>query len=262
MRQYVAFDKEAQVIIFAVGKYQRYLLSRRFVSKTAHRPLERVFGPKVELPKHAVNRLSHWAVTLSMYDFDICYQTASSNEPADLLSHFPVDEPEMTSVRAERRGRRSQLLHFRKSDISVSTKQQRQTAVTDGILSTVLAYMDRGWPSSAANLPTELHTYFEKRNELSLEESVLLWKGRLLISENLRAEFLQFLHEGHPGISAMRDLAEFYAWWPRIDQDIEHHVNLCNACKRTRRTEREVPLFSWSVSSESWSQVHIDFARP
>jgi transposase InsO family protein len=60
----------------------------------------------------------------------------------------------------------------------------------------------------------------------------------------------------------MRDLAKFYAWWPRIDQDIEHHVNSCNACQRTRRTEPELPLFSWSVPSEPWSRVHVDFAGP
>jgi transposase InsO family protein len=122
--------------------------------------------------------------------------------------------------------------------------------------------MDRGWPSNTTNLPTELHTYFEKRNELSLEEGVLLWKGRLVISESLRSEFLQLLHEGHPGITAMRDLAKFYAWWPRIDQDIEHHVTSCNACQKNRRTEPEVPLFSWSVPSEAWSRVHVDFAGP
>jgi transposase InsO family protein len=261
-KRYAAIDKEALAIIIAVGKFQQYLLGRRFVLKTDHRPLERLFGTKAELPKLAANRLSHWAVTLSMYDYDIYYQAASSNAPADMLSRFPVDKPEVTSARAERRGKRSQLLHLRLSDISMSKKQLKQTTVNDRILSRVLAYMDRGWPSNAANLLTELHTYFEKRNELSLEEGALLWKGRLVISENLRAGFLQLLHEGHPGISAMRDLAKFYAWWPRIDQDIEHHVNSCNACQRTRRTEPEVPLFSWSVPSEPWSRVHVDFAGP
>jgi hypothetical protein len=69
-----------------------------------------------------------------MYDFDICYQAASSNALADLLSRFPVDEPEVTSAWMEHRGKRSQLLHLRLSDISVSKKQLKQTTVNDKIL--------------------------------------------------------------------------------------------------------------------------------
>ena len=84
--------------------------------------------------------------------------------------------------------------------------------------------MERGWPSNVTSLPKELHTFFEKRAELSVEEDVLLWRRRLVIPTALKESMLQMLHEGHPGVCAMRELARFYAWWPCIDDDIEHHV--------------------------------------
>ena len=61
---------------------------------------------------------------------------------------------------------------------------------------------------------------------------------------------------------AMRELAKFYAWWTCIDDDIEHYVAACSACQQGRSAEPEVPLFSWSVPSEPWSRVHLDFAGP
>lgn len=91
---------------------------------------------------------------------------------------------------------------------------------------------------------------------------MLLWRGRIVVPEALRDTFLQKLHEGHPGASAMKELAKFYAWWPRGDQDIEHFVVACSSCQSVRPREPEAPLLSWNVPSEPWARVHIDFAGP
>ena len=55
---------------------------------------------------------------------------------------------------------------------------------------------------------------------------------------------------------------KFYAWWPRIDNEIEHWVAACTSCQKIRPKETDVPLFSWNVPSEAWSRIHIDFAGP
>jgi hypothetical protein len=74
-RRYSTIDKEALAIVFAVhDKFQQYVLGRRFILKTDHQPLERIFGENFEIPKLAANRLARWALTLSMYQFSILYQ--------------------------------------------------------------------------------------------------------------------------------------------------------------------------------------------
>jgi transposase InsO family protein len=260
-RRYAAIDKEALAIVYAVDeKFQQYILGRRFILKTDHKPLERLLGSKSQLPKLAASRLARWAMTLSMYDYDIQYHAAGLNTPADVLSRFPVD-PAGGSV-AEMMGVHSNLLHLKLQDITVSKRELQQKTITDPVLAQVVANMERGWPVNTASLPKELHTFFEKRAELSLEENMLLWRGRIVVPVSLQTTMLQLLHEGHPGISAMRDLAKFYAWWPHIDDDIEHQVASCSACQQGRSKEPEVPLFSWSVPSEPWSRIHIDFAGP
>ena len=122
--------------------------------------------------------------------------------------------------------------------------------------------MERGWPANTASLPKELHTFFEKRLELAVGENMLLWRGRIVVPESLRHTFLQLLHDRHPGVSSMRELAKFYAWWPRIENEIEHWVAACTSCQKIRPKEPEVPLFSWNVPSEVWSRIHNDFAGP
>jgi transposase InsO family protein len=261
-KRYATIDKEALAIIFAVNdKFQQYVMGRRFVIKTDHRPLERLLGAKTQLPKLAAGRLARWAMTLSMYNYEIQYHDAGSNTQADMLSRFPVDPAEGVST-AEKMGKHSNLLHLKLQDISISRRQLKQKTICDAVLSQVIANMERGWPSNVTSLPKELHTFFEKRAELSVEEDVLLWRGRLVIPTALKESMLQMLHEGHPGVCAMRELARFYAWWPCIDDDIEHHVAACSACQKGRAAEPEVPLFSWSVPSEPWSRIHLDFAGP
>ncbi|KFD59170.1 hypothetical protein M514_28651, partial [Trichuris suis] len=73
--------------------------------------------------------------------------------------------------------------------------------------------MERGWPEKP-RLPTELKIYFEKRTELSFEDGVLLRQGRIVTPTRLRDRVLAMLHEGHPGIGAMKSMARFQVWWP------------------------------------------------
>ena len=260
-RRYSAVDREGLGIIFAVKKFEQFILGRRFILKTDHKPLERIFCANVALPKVAANRLARWAMTLSNFNYQLEYQNAAANAPADMLSRFPVDAADVSSV-AERMGHHSNLLHLKVQDVVASKRQLRQQSVSDPLLSQVMAYMERGWPDNSTSLPKELHTFFEKRTELSLEENLLLWRGRIVIPAALQPAMLQMLHESHPGVSAMRDLARFYVWWPHVDDDVEAHVAACSSCQAGRGQEPEVPLYSWNVPTEAWSRVHADFAGP
>lgn len=40
--------------------------------------------------------------------------------------------------------------------------------------------------------------------------------GSMVISEKLQTKILDILHEGHPGLTAMKALMRFYVWWPSV----------------------------------------------
>ena len=59
-KQYSQIEKEALGIIFAVTKVHRYLLGRRFILQTDHKPLITIFGSKKGLPVYTTNGLLCW----------------------------------------------------------------------------------------------------------------------------------------------------------------------------------------------------------
>lgn len=71
-RKYAAIDKEARAIIFGVTKYYDYLYNRKFIPKTDHHPLVRIFGPKKGIPIMATRRLQRYAIFLSTFQYKSC----------------------------------------------------------------------------------------------------------------------------------------------------------------------------------------------
>uniref|UniRef100_A0A5S6Q7F2 RNA-directed DNA polymerase n=1 Tax=Trichuris muris TaxID=70415 RepID=A0A5S6Q7F2_TRIMR len=68
------------------------------------------------------------------------------------------------------------------------------------------------------------------------------------------------VHEGHPGIVAMKSMARFQVWWPGIDKEIETFVNQCKPCQWNRQKLPEVPLLPWNVPTEPWTRIPVDIA--
>ena len=85
-----------------------------------------------------------------------------------------------------------------------------------------------------SKISPEFTTYWEKRESLSFENGILLWSGRIVVPLVLRKQVLALLHEGHPGIWAMRALGRFYVWWPHIDSEIELFLKGCYSCQENR----------------------------
>ena len=258
-KRYSVIEREALAIIFGVQKFQQYLLGRHFVLRTDHKPLEVIYGEHQALPKVAANRISRWQVILGTYDYEVQYLVGRDNVTADMLSRFPATDTERSLL--EQAGEEMQILHLRFGDLPVNQKVLRSQVRTDPVLSKVVLYWQNGWPAKSS-LPPELLTFFEKRDELSLDYGILLWKGRVVIPTSLRAAVLDMLHDGHPGVSAMRELARFTVYWPGLDEAVEKYVQNCSSCQEARAREPLVPLFAWNVPSEPWSRLHVDFAGP
>ncbi|PAA78757.1 hypothetical protein BOX15_Mlig016452g7 [Macrostomum lignano] len=81
-RSYATIEKECLAVRWAVEKLRHYLLGRRFVIKSDHKPLQYL------QMDHANPRLQRWAFYLSGYDYEIQYQPGESNTVADGLSRI------------------------------------------------------------------------------------------------------------------------------------------------------------------------------
>ena len=258
-KQYSVIDKEALAIIFGVTKFYQYIFGRKFSLRTDHKPLERILGEKREIPKMAANRLQRWAVTLSAFNYDLQYVQGKDNVVADSLSRLPITTA--SDRLGDTQSHTCTLLNMRISDLPLTKRELRKETVRSSLLSRVIAYVDRGWPRDRSLVPSELLIFYEKRDSVSYEDGILMWQGRIIVPEKIRTTILETLHNGHPGIWAMRALARFYVWWPNIDRDVEQHVRGCDPCQQNRPREPETLLYSWNAPSEPWALLQSGLDR-
>ena len=73
---------------------------------------------------------------------------------------------------------------------------------------------------------------------------------------------MDILHDGHPGITKMKQLARSIVWWPRIDAHIETKVKHCEQCAMLQKSPSPVPLHPWEWPNRPWTRIHGDYAGP
>ena len=255
-RNYSTLEKEALAIIFGVKKFHQFLYGHSFTIKTDHKPLEGLLNEKKGIPALAAPRIQRWALTLSAYEYKISYKAGQTNGNADGLSRLPLPVmPESVPVPGE-----TILLMEHLEGTPVHSGHIKEWTKRDPVLSQVHNLILEGWP--AKNSSEELHPYFTKRTELSVEDGCVLWGARVVVPPQGRSKILTELHEAHPGESRMKALARSYVWWPGLDQDIVKKVKSCDKCQSNQSAPAEAPLHPWEWPGLPWSRIHIDFAGP
>ena len=85
-QNYSACEREALAVIFALKKFQVYLLSSEpFILYTAHQALQYAFQKK-----DIHGSLVRWLELLAEYQFTIKYRPGLENGAADYLSRIPT----------------------------------------------------------------------------------------------------------------------------------------------------------------------------
>lgn len=255
-RNYSMIDKESLAIYFGVRKCAQYLLGRKFEIKTDHKPLVGIFGSKKGLPTMSANRLQRWAIYLANFDFVINHISGKNNNCADALSR-------LTSAKDDELDDDVSYLNFiqtkfaRPINISDLVKQTRK----DLMLDKVYGYVERGWPN-LKKCEGELRSLYEKRNELTIENGVLMWGHRAIIPSAFRQQLLYEVHSAHLGIVKCKELVRSYFWWPNVDKDIASLVNNCDVCRMCQSNPKKCQPKSWPQTSRPMERVHIDFCGP
>ena len=112
----------------------------------------------------------------------------------------------------------------------------------DRILSIVYDCLLKGreLPQSAEFLP-----YQRVKDQLKIDKECVLKANRVIIPVRLKDKVLQMLHSEHMGISKTKNLARYYVWLPKIDEDIECLVKSCEPCQLNRNDPEKHSSHSW-----------------
>ena len=133
-RKYSQIEKETLSCVFGVKRFHLYLFGRKFTLMTDHKPLTMLLSENHGVPVHTSNRIQHWAITLSMYNYTISFKASLHHSNADALSRLPVvGQSEEPPVPAE-----TVLLLKELSKGPISVHQIKSWTQRDPILSRVL----------------------------------------------------------------------------------------------------------------------------
>ena len=255
-KNYSQIDREALAIVFAVRRLHQFLYGRHFTLRTDHKPLLRILGEHTSLPNTVAARLQRWAVILASYDYTIEHIKGTENVMADFLSRLPAP----VSAEAE-----AALIHAVNEftgdpcgDIPLSATDVGKATADDSLLSTVIRYLQHGWPQHHDD---RLTPYFRIRQELSMEQGVIFWNNRVVIPSVFQSSMLQELHSCHVGTSRMKSVARSFFWWPNLDADIVSMCASCGICQEQASTPTKEPLHPWVFPDRPFERVHIDFAE-
>lgn len=248
-RRYCQTEKEALAIVWAVERFQFYLLGRSFDILTDCKALSFLFATRSK----PCARIERWVLRLQLFDYRVVH-VAGKDNVADSLSRLatlnasPFDVNEEVIVR--------EVTMSALASSALTWKEIKEAALSDPETLKVLESLTNGEQDS---IPIEYRVLV---NELCQFEDVLLRGDRIVVPLALRDRVLSAAHDGHPGITMMKNHLRSNVWWPKMDSDVEKYVKSCRGCTLVSAPDPPEAMVRSQLPSYPWHTLAVDFLGP
>ena len=249
-KNYSNIEREAMSVIFGCDRFRKFLLGTKFIIHNDHKPLNKLFAHNSGNPSTCSPRIQRWRLKLSQFNYEFKYSKGKNNALSDCLSRLPLPETvnilEPYELVFSIQSINNSLITC--DDIKLHTNRDKD-------LIELMQYIKHGLPNK---LNPNLSAFKNVFNNLTIMKGCIMYNNRVLIPSTLRSHILMKLHDGHPGISAMKSIVRSLVWYPGIDSDVESYVKSCSSCQLNRNKPSQNRNVEWPTPSRSWSRVHID----
>lgn len=250
-KRYAQTEKEALALVWATERFHFYLYGRTFELITDHKPLETIFGPKSK----PCLRIERWVLRLQAYKGKVIYRPGKSNI-ADPLSRLAITEKCDSKSFDELAEHYVNWVSANSAPVAIKLVTIEQQSMTDEAIQAVKRGLNDGIWSEAA-LPFKLFAV-----ELCFAGEILLRGNRIVIPNTLRKQTLDLAHEGHPGMTLMKQRLRTKVWWPKMDVQTDSYVKNCRGCMLVAAPSAPEPMKRRELPSEPWQHLAIDFMGP
>ena len=96
----------------------------------------------------------------------------------------------------------------------------RAASQVNDTMTTLMNVIMSGWPTSRVDVPPAAIPYFNYRDELTVQDGIILRGERVVIPTSLRPDIKQKVHAGHLGINYCLRRAWELVFWPAMSSDI------------------------------------------
>ncbi|CAB3997901.1 retrotransposon-like family member retr-1, partial [Paramuricea clavata] len=251
--RYSNIERELLAACWSLEKFNHYVFGKKVVIETDHKPLESIWKKSIT---SASPRLQRLLLRMSKYDVDLRYIEGKKNVIADALSRVscmepPVDGNEVPMIEINEI---SSTLPASPTKLDEIREQTRQDATLDHLKEVI----HHGWPEYPSQCPSDLKEFWNFREDLSVENGLVLKRHRLVIPSKLRQQMLQIVHQGHMGTEKCLLKAKDCLFWPGISNDIKKMTTTCSTCLQYSKQQSKEPLHPHNVPSFPWQKVGTD----
>ena len=242
-RQYANIEREMLAAVFGAERFHTYIYGRSFMIKSDHKPLESISRKNLaDTPAW----LQCMMLCLQGYDFTIRYCPGKEMVIPDTLSHF---SPRPGQARPDL----PLYIAIHHACITPDCKEAFQQAfVNDPEMRALADLIITGWPEDIKEVPRPLCLYWQHRETLTIEDSLVLQGEALIIPPAERERTLHQLHQFHQGIMKAQLLACGSFFWPSINKAIEEVVHQCETCTWSQSQNAAVSLTPTPTPSHPW----------
>ena len=250
---YSTTEKECLAIVWAIHKFNHYLIGAHFLLETDHKPLEWLETTKAS--KSRSQRLERWSLELRAFHFSIKHRPGKENQHADALSRHPLQVVMVEST----------LDHA-----AIAQAQE-----SDPVLSKLVSQMKANQPPQNTGhwRKFPFRRYLQLWSQLVFQNSVLYRKVKhpltaeaklLIVAPNsLRRKFLHMAHNaaGHQGTDKTIARLSDFTYWVGIAKDAGHHCTHCVTCQMVKAPARPPAPLQPIVTSRPWEMVGVDILK-
>ena len=246
--RYAPVEGEALGIVWALQNTRHFTLGcTNLVVMTDHKPLCKLLGNKrieeIENP-----RLIRLKEATLRWNFDVVHVAGSKNAAPDALSRQSqalsvlMVAPDADEEEASRKMEAEMECFAAVGCEAPVTFNVVQEAVSDDLVSQLLkTQIESGFPEERKMLRVELRDYWRHRGDLSIVGGVPMFKGRIIIPQELRKVVLETLHAAHQGARGMQLRADKMVWWPGLAPAIKQTRDQCKVCSEIAPSQARMP---------------------
>ncbi len=230
-------------------KFHDFIYGRPVTVETDHQPLITILRKPLHM---ASPRLQGMIMKLHHYHLDVIFKRGKELFVADALSRAYLSsfDPQLTD----------DLLKVMTVQVLSSHRiDELRAAVQKDVTCQQLSDMIRnGWPATSKELPYSLPPFFSMRDELTIQDDLLLRGERFIIPPVLQKLYVGQLHQGHPDIAATKRRAKETMYWPSMYIAIDTEISRCAPCNALKLHQAKEPLQLHEIPDLPWSFTAAD----